>query len=139
MTRERLEEYKSKKDEIKELEHKLMHLGDGDSMIGNDVIFDYQTGFPRPQTVVGYDYDRYKRLSNIYQKRLEKLRKECAEIELWIEEIQDSMTRRIFRMYFVDKMTQRQVGKIMHMDKSTVGRKIDEFLKVAPNTPNAPL
>lgn len=56
MTREKLEEYKSKKDEIHELQQKLQHLGEGDSLIGNDVILDYQTGYPRPQSIVGYDY-----------------------------------------------------------------------------------
>lgn len=55
MTRERLEAYKSNAEEIKELRHKLAHLGEGDSLIGNDVIFNYQTGFPMPQAVVGYD------------------------------------------------------------------------------------
>lgn len=45
MTRERLEAYRSNRDEIKELKYKLDHLGEGDSLIGNDVIFDLQTGY----------------------------------------------------------------------------------------------
>ena len=56
MTKNRLEEYKSKKDEIRELQQKLDNLGKGDSLIGNDTILDYQTGYPRPQSIVGYDY-----------------------------------------------------------------------------------
>lgn len=55
MTKEQLEEYKSKKAEIQELQYKLDHLGEGDSMIGNSVINDYRTGHPRPQSVVGVD------------------------------------------------------------------------------------
>ena len=47
MTRERLEAYRSNRDEIKELKYKLEHLGEGDSLIGNDVIFDYRKGYPR--------------------------------------------------------------------------------------------
>ena len=42
MTKERLEMYRSNRDEIKELKYKLDHLGEGDSLIGNDVIFDYR-------------------------------------------------------------------------------------------------
>ena len=57
MTRERLEQYRSNVQEIRELTYKLDHLGEGDSLIGNDVIFDYKKGYPRPQSVVGYDYD----------------------------------------------------------------------------------
>ena len=48
MTKERLESYRSCKEEIRELQYKLDHLGEGDSMIGNDTVFDYKTGYPRP-------------------------------------------------------------------------------------------
>ena len=48
MTRERLEGYRSCREEIQELQYKLDHLGEGDSLIGNDVIMDYRDGFPRP-------------------------------------------------------------------------------------------
>lgn len=93
MTRERLEDYRSKKDEIKELRYKLAHLGKGDSMMGADTIFDYQTGFPRPQAVVGVDREKMNRLETRYKKRIDELEAECAEVELWIEEIPDSRER----------------------------------------------
>ena len=139
MDREQLERYMSQKEEIRELRYKLEHLGEGDSLVGNSTIFDYSTGFPRPQAVIGYDYEKYRRLRAQYSTRLAKLRYDCEETEQWVEDIPDSKTRRIFRMYFIDGETYRQIARKMHMDKSTVGRKIDNFLKVAPNAPNAPL
>lgn len=139
MEREQLERYLSQKEEIRELRYKLEHLGEGDSLVGNSTIFDYSTGFPRPQAVIGYDYEKYRRLRAQYSTRLAKLRYDCEETEQWVEDIPDSQTRRIFRMYFIDGETYRQIARKMHMDKSTVGRKIDNFLKVAPNAPNAPL
>lgn len=131
MTRERLEGYRSCRDEIQELQYKLDHLGEGDSLIGNDVIMDYRDGFPRPQSVVGYDYDKYERLRKAYERRIEKLQAECAEVELWIEAIPDSLTRRIFRMYYVDGMNQSRIAKRVHLSQSQVSRKIDGFLKDA--------
>ena len=131
MTRERLEGYRSCRDEIQELQYKLDHLGEGDSLIGNDVIMDYRDGFPRPQSVVGYDYGKYERLRKAYESRIEKLQAECAEVELWIEAIPDSLTRRIFRMYYIDGMNQKQIGRIVHLDRSRISRKIDEYLKNA--------
>lgn len=139
MEREQLERYLSQKEEIRELRYKLEHLGEGDSLVGNSTIFDYSTGFPRPQAVIGYDYEKERRLRAQYSTRLSKLRYDCEETEQWVEDIPDSQTRRIFRMYFIDGETYRQIARKMHMDKSTVGRKIDNFLKVAPNAPNAPL
>lgn len=131
MTRERLEGYRSCREEIQELQYKLDHLGEGDSLIGNDVIMDYRDGFPRPQSVVGYDYGKYERLRKAYESRIEKLQAECAEVELWIEAIPDSLTRRIFRMYYIDGMNQKQIGRIVHLDRSRISRKIDEYLKNA--------
>ena len=55
MDREQLERYMSQKEEIRELRYKLEHLGEGDSLVGNSTIFDYSTGYPKPQAVVGYD------------------------------------------------------------------------------------
>ncbi len=137
MTRELLESYRSKREEIRELEYKLEHLGDGDSMMGCDTIYDYQTGYPKPQAVVGVDWAKIERLEARYRARIAKLKAECADVELWIEEIPDSLTRRIFRMYYVDGMTFQQIGKRCHVDKSTVSRKISKYLKVATHATNA--
>lgn len=139
MTKKQLEEYRSKKAEISELRYRLEHLGDGDSMIGNSVIMDYSTGYPRPQSVVGYDFNKEERLRTKYLNQMSRLKEECEEVELWIEDIPDSLARRIFRMYYIEGQTQRQIARKVHMDRSTVGRKIEKFLKVAPNAPNAPL
>lgn len=139
MTREQLDSYKSKKAEIKELQYKLEHLGEGDSMIGNDTIFDYRTGYPQPQSVVGVDWEKMDRLSARYEKQKDELTAECEEVEMWIEDIPDSLTRRIFRMYFVDGIKFAQIGKAVNTDKSTVSRKISNYLKVATHTTNATL
>ena len=137
MFRQQLERYRSQKEEIRELQYKLEHLGEGGSLIGNDIIFDYSTGFPRPQAIVGYDYDKEQRLRARYESHLNKLQKECDETEQWIEAISDSQTRRIFRMRYLEGKTLEQVGKKTYMDKSTVSRKIDNFLKIATNATNA--
>ena len=131
MTRERLKDYRSKKDEIKELRYKLDHLGEGDSMMRPTTILDYRTGFPRPQAVVGEDRDKMDRLEAKYKKRIAELEAECAEVELWIEEIPDSLTRRIFRMYYIDGVNQARIAKRVHLSQSQVSRKIDEYLKDA--------
>ena len=131
MTREQLNSYKSKKAEIKELQYKLAHLGEGDSMIGNDTIFDYRTGYPRPQAVVGIDYEKIRRLRDRYKKQIDTLTTECEEVELWIEDISDSLTRRIFRMYFTEGLSQKEVATFVNLDRSRISRKIDDFLKNA--------
>lgn len=130
MDKEQLERYRSQKEEIQELRYKLEHLGEGDSLVGNSTIFDYSTGFPRPQAVVGHDHEREQRLRERYETRLEKLQVDCEETEQWIETISDSQTRRIFRMYYLEGETQQKIGKRLHLDQSSVSRKIENFLKL---------
>lgn len=132
ITREQLDSYKSKKAEIQELQYKLHY---GDSTIGNSTINDYRTGFPIPQSVIGVDWNRIAR----YRRQIETLEAECGEVERWIENIPDSLTRRIFRMYFIDGMAQKQIGNIIHLDKSRISRKIDDFIKNASKATNATL
>lgn len=128
MTRKRLEDYRSEKAEIAELKLKLAHLGEGDSLIGNDTIFDYRSGYPKPQAVVGYDYDREQKLRDTYRKRIEKLEQQCAEVEQWVEAIPDSLTRRIFRMYFLERTKQKKIAKSVHLSQSKISEKISDFL-----------
>ena len=53
------------------------------------------------------------------------------------DDIKDSITHRIFRIYFIDgriNVTLREVGKRVHMGRSGVGKRIENFLKVSRNS-----
>lgn len=127
MTREKLEAYRSNLDEIKELEIKLQELQGSESLIGNSVILDYRRGYPQPQSVVGYDYDLEQRRRERWEKRLGELRAEVDEVESWIEVIPDSLTRRIFRMYYCEGMKQGKIAKKVHLSQAAVSKKISGF------------
>lgn len=131
ITKEMLQSYRSKKDEIAELDWVLRHRWQDEGMIGNNVVFDYRKGYPRPQSVIGFDYDRYDRLQDRDNAKKALLEKECAEIEEFVESIPDSLTRRIFRMSFIDGRKQKYVAKAVHLDQSRVSRRIDDYLKNA--------
>ena len=137
MTRERLAAYRSNKAEILELDYMLQNRWKSDTMIGNDVVFDYSKGYPMPQSVVGFDQDKYERLQDRDLKRKERLEKECEEVEQFVEAIQDSMTRRIFRIYYIDgrvPVNQEEVSKKVHLERSTISKKIDNYLKDSPKS-----
>ncbi len=134
MTREQLESYRSMKEEIQELNYKLEHIMEDETMIGSSTILDYRSGFPVAQGVAGIDWDRYYRLKNQYENKISLLEKRCNAVEEYIENISDSVTRRIFRMYFLEGKKQKEIGKSVHMDRSVVSRKINNFLKVAHKT-----
>lgn len=132
MTRERLAAYRSNKAEILELDYVLNNRWKSETMIGNDVVFDYSKGYPMPQSVVGFDQDKYERLQERDLKRKERLEKECEEIEQFVEAIADSMTRRIFRIYYIDgsvPVKQEAVAEKVNLERSTISKKIDNYLK----------
>lgn len=57
-----------------------------------------------------------------------------------MENIKDSLTHRIFRIYYIDgrkDVTQREVAKRVHLDRSRVSRKIDDYLKNAQKAQKA--
>ncbi|HBA50076.1 MAG TPA: hypothetical protein DCZ91_20250, partial [Lachnospiraceae bacterium] len=80
------------------------------------------------------DWDRYDQIKSQYRNKIRTLEEKCYAIEEYIENISDSVTRRIFRMYFLEGKKQREIGRLTHMDQSVVSRKINDFLKVAYKT-----
>lgn len=131
ITKELLQGYRSKKVEIQELDYILKNRWRDEGLIGNDVIFDYSKGYPMPQSVVGFDQKKYERLQDRDQRRKEQLEQECTEIEAFVENIDDSLTRRIFRMMYIQGRKQKEIAKLTHIDQSTVSKKINDYLKSA--------
>ena len=131
MDKQQLEAYRSNKDEIVELRQKLRELPGSESLIDNSVILDYRRGYPQPRSIVGYDHGLEERRRERWTKRIELLQAEVDAVERWIEAIPDGVTRRIFRMIYVEGMTQRKVAKKMHMDQGGISKKISAFLKLS--------
>lgn len=141
MDMKKLEEYRSNVAEREDLRGKIARLnsGEDDSCIGNSVIMDYRTGYPRPQSVVGYDFELELKRRARWANRLEKLEADINEVEAWIEAIPDGVTRRCFRMYYMDGLSQIRIAKRLHLDRSRVSRKMSDFLKNAHKAQKAQL
>ena len=131
MDKQQLEAYRSNRDEIIELQQKLRELPGSESLIDNSVILDYRRGYPQPRSIVGYDHGLEECRRERWTKRIELLQAEVDAVERWIEAIPDGVTRRIFRMIYVEGMTQRKVAKKMHMDQGGISKKISAFLKLS--------
>lgn len=129
MTWERLHAYRNNQEEIRELKYKLQHLGEGDSLIRNDVVFNYRNGFPKPESVVGYNYELEAKRRRRYKDQIAKLEAEQDNIEEYVFGIRDSRTRRIFQLYFLEGLTQEQVGAQTHTERSGVSKCIGRYLK----------
>lgn len=127
ISREQLEAYRSMKNEIKKLSYKLDHLEEDDAIMCSSVINDYRSGRGVPQAIVGVDWKKYDRLKTRYTQKIIKLEQECSVIEDYIEDISDSLMRRILRMYFVEGRKQKEIAELVHMERNLVGKKISEY------------
>ena len=106
ITRKLLDEYRNLKRQIPALEYELKEMRTTDKGMGNSTVFDYQTGYPRPQSVVGFDQEKYNRRKETLSKKKEKVRK----VEKWIDAIEDGQVRCVFRMFYINNMTWEKIA-----------------------------
>ncbi len=100
ITKRLLEDYKKLKREIPILEAELQEMITTEAGIGNDTIFDYRDGYPKPQSVVGFNWPLYKNRKKVLERKKEKRK----AVEQWINAIEDGQTRCVFRMRYIDDM-----------------------------------
>lgn len=128
VTRKLLDDYRKIKREIPLLETELKEMRETDSGIGNSTIFDYRTGQARPQSVIGFDWERYEKR----EAKLERKKEKSKAVEEWINNIEDGQTRCVFRMFYIDGMTWEKIAIKMGYSKSPdYPRKMirDDYLK----------
>lgn len=107
MTIERLERYKKLMQEIAILRWELNEMNTTEAGLGSSVIKDYTKGFARPQAVVGFDDERYKRKRRL----LDKKEAEAEEIRNWVGAIEDTVTRKVFEYFYLDGLPWKEIAK----------------------------
>lgn len=98
ITKKLLDEYRKTKIEIPLLEQELHEMWTTEKGFGNSVILNGKNGSKKPETVVGFDQERYNRRKEILKHKKEKAR----AVEQWIDSIEDVETRMVFKMYYTE-------------------------------------
>lgn len=101
-----LSNHRKVKQSIPLLEAELQEMKETDAGIGNSTVFDYRTGYGRPQSVVGFDGDLYNRR----EKTLEKKKEQVRAVEQWINQIEEGQARYVFKMYYINGMTWEKIA-----------------------------
>ena len=100
ITKKLLDEYRKTKIEIPLLEQELHEMWTTEKGFGNSVILNGKNGSKKPETVVGFDQERYNQRKEILKHKKEKAR----AVEQWIDSIEDVETRMIFKMYYTESL-----------------------------------
>ena len=77
---------------------------------------------------------RMKRMRQIYKERQERVEQQLLRIEEFIDGIRDAETRQIFELRFIEGRKQKQIAEIMNLERSSISKKITNYLQVSPNS-----
>ncbi len=78
--------------------------------------------------------ERNQEIVQSYKAKLSEAEQKRKEIEQFISEIADPELRLIFRYRFLDGKRLAAIGTELSMDRSSVGKKINAYLKLSPNS-----
>lgn len=137
MTKEKLKSYISMKEEIRERKEALKTLPK--RMEKTDTILDYRTGFPIPKGITGVNRREYWREYNREICKIGEIERECEEVEQFITSIPDSLTRRIFIKHYMEGKKLKEISREIHLEKSSISKKISKFLQLSTNSTNSTL
>lgn len=74
-------------------------------------------------------------LKEIISLNLQKLQRERARLERYIGGVEDAEIRLIMRLRHINGMTWEDIGAEINLDRRTVSRKYNAFLKICPQCP----
>lgn len=114
ITRKLLDSYRKIKREIPILEYELHELWMTDKGMGNSVILNGKNGSKKPETVVGFDQEKYNRR----KRTLNQKKVQAAVVEKWIDEIPDGQTRCVFKMFYKDGMSWLKIARKIGMPQN---------------------
>ena len=94
-----------------------------------DFYKDYRTGKGIPKSVVGFVFDE-REIHAREQKiklRLKQLESVIKNAEEEIDSVEDPELRSILRLYYIEGETQENIGKILHIERSSVSKKLKKI------------
>lgn len=97
-----------------------------------DFYKDYRTGKGIPKSVVGFVFDE-REIHAREQKiklRLKQLESVIKNAEEEIDSVDDPELRSILRLYYIEGETQENIGKILHIERSSVSKKLKNIQKL---------
>lgn len=118
ITKKILKDYAKTKREISLLRGELDSMIYSEEGLGNSTIMDYNKGYPQPQTIVGFDGERYDRKKAVLEKK-EAL---VAAVDNWISEIEDVQTQKVFEMRYVKGMNWVKIAQKLGISSADYAR-----------------
>lgn len=92
-----------------------------------DTVKDYRTGKGIPVLLQGRSSHRHDRLEKKIDEKTEELRARIADLEVYLDSVEDSEMRDILRLYYAEGLSQDEIGRRRGYSRSAITRKIAKF------------
>jgi RNA polymerase sigma factor (sigma-70 family) len=139
LTKAELSEYIRLGEEIKLLENKIKELSSPGALFSTDIVKGSSKHFPyteHPIKITGMDEEYANRIEASIRRKTIRLKNMKAQREEEAERIfefingqKDSRTRQVLTYTYIEGKTQKEIGGIMHIDRSIVSRVISGAVK----------
>ena len=135
MDKKRLKKYIPNKARLKRIDERIDELCERDvpevmgKVVGSSEDFPYTEVRTSVRMYEPYENDRINK--QIREKEAERLQvlEEIREVEEFLEGIEDAEIKEIFELLYVEGKKQKEAADILHIDRSYVSKKINNFLK----------
>lgn len=140
ITKKQLAEYAYLEQAIERTKKSIKHLENSPPQIQYGKVYGSSREFPytkRSFNISGYNgveadkwMERKQQLRIKLSNQMEELERLRIEIEEFIQDIPDLSTRLIFTYTYLDGMTQEEVARKLHMEQSTISKRITKYLEI---------
>jgi len=134
MTEEELKQLYWLRKEIKQIDKKLKKL-ENMSLINSPITTGLPFGNNKSDIVANYSCNIADLKSKLKEKK-QKYIDDATRVEEFIDNIEDSQIRQIFRFRHIDGLSWDDIAGEMYMARKTVTRKYYKYLKKDKNDPN---
>lgn len=138
MTEKELKQYRNIIKEIKDLDNRINQLYDKEIGSVSAKVKGSSRSFPYTEVRTSVIIDDPKevaarnRLIASRRQKKEQLQNITLEIERFVDDIEDSELRLIFKYRFIDGMKLSDIGEEISLDRSVIGKKIRKYIDLPP-------
>lgn len=127
--KERLSNIKAIKLEIKDIQNRIDHLPMTKDLVRGSLSEHPYTAVGI--SIIGVDEDAAAKLRRKLERKCSQLQDEIAELEVFLDGIDDPEMRLILRLLYVDGLSQEQIGSELGYTQSVISRKLKRFWEAA--------
>ena len=128
MTKHDLEQIGSLRAEIKNL---VSEIDRAEKTMAVDTVIGSRTSCPwdpHPILIKGIDTAKANRFATRLNRKCQELQDQLAEVENWIESLEDAEMRTIIRLYYRNGLTDEQIGKELSFCQQRIWQKRTAFV-----------